>query len=117
MRFVAVPPDAADAAADNLDKIDNIIIPMMENRSFDHMLGYLKLAENRFAAAATKSLRRVFPGDLLVFTAEFGPCCAGPARSPGCEVSSVRRLNQALRQPRKLSCLFAVGVMCSSAPL
>ncbi|HKO61615.1 MAG TPA: alkaline phosphatase family protein [Pyrinomonadaceae bacterium] len=28
---------------DNLEKIDHIVVLMMENRSFDHMLGYLKL--------------------------------------------------------------------------
>lgn len=28
---------------DNLDKIDHIVVLMMENRSFDHVLGYLKL--------------------------------------------------------------------------
>jgi phospholipase C len=28
---------------DNLGKIDHIVVLMMENRSFDHMLGYLKL--------------------------------------------------------------------------
>jgi phospholipase C len=38
---------AADAAEDNLAKIDKIVILMLENRSFDHMLGYLKLEENR----------------------------------------------------------------------
>jgi hypothetical protein len=38
---------AADPAADNLPKIDNIVVLMMENRSFDHMLGYLKLEEQR----------------------------------------------------------------------
>ncbi len=27
----------------NLSKIDHIVVLMMENRSFDHMLGYLKL--------------------------------------------------------------------------
>src|SRR5215212_9285582 len=27
----------------NLEKIDHIVVLMMENRSFDHMLGYLKL--------------------------------------------------------------------------
>src|SRR6478609_10964225 len=27
----------------NLDKIENIIVVMMENRSFDHLLGYLSL--------------------------------------------------------------------------
>ena len=44
MRFV---PTAADSAADNLRKIGNIVMLLMENRSFDHMLGYLKLEENR----------------------------------------------------------------------
>ncbi len=31
----------------NLNKIDHIIVLMMENRSFDHMLGYLKLEGGR----------------------------------------------------------------------
>lgn len=31
----------------NLAKIDHIVVLMMENRSFDHMLGYLKLEEGR----------------------------------------------------------------------
>jgi phospholipase C len=42
--FAAV---AADPAADNLQKIDKIVVLIMENRSFDHLLGYLKLEENR----------------------------------------------------------------------
>ncbi len=33
---------AADAVA-NLAKVDHIVVLMMENRSFDHMLGYLRL--------------------------------------------------------------------------
>ena len=37
VRFVPGGP------ADNLEKIDHIVVLMMENRSFDHMLGYLKL--------------------------------------------------------------------------
>ena len=32
-----------DAGAANLKKIDHVIVLMMENRSFDHVLGYLKL--------------------------------------------------------------------------
>ena len=32
-----------DRAARNLDKIEHIVVLMMENRSFDHMLGYLKM--------------------------------------------------------------------------
>ena len=31
----------------NLGKIDHIVVMMMENRSFDHMLGYLRLEKNR----------------------------------------------------------------------
>ncbi len=30
-------------SAQNLSKIDHVIVLMMENRSFDHVLGYLKL--------------------------------------------------------------------------
>ena len=30
----------------NLQKIDHIVVLMMENRSFDHMLGFLKLAHD-----------------------------------------------------------------------
>ena len=37
VRFVPGGP------TDNLEKIDHIVVLMMENRSFDHMLGYLKL--------------------------------------------------------------------------
>lgn len=37
VRFVAGGPN------DNLEKIDHIVILMMENRSFDHIFGYLKL--------------------------------------------------------------------------
>jgi phospholipase C len=32
-----------DAATENLEKIDHIVVLMLENRSFDHMLGYLSL--------------------------------------------------------------------------
>lgn len=32
---------------ENLEKIDHLIFLMMENRSFDHMLGYLSLLEGR----------------------------------------------------------------------
>jgi phospholipase C len=34
---------AADPTLDNLNKIEHIVVLVMENRSFDHMLGYLKL--------------------------------------------------------------------------
>jgi phospholipase C len=38
---------AADPTLDNLDKISHIIVLMMENRSFDHMLGYLRTQGNQ----------------------------------------------------------------------
>ena len=38
---------AADPALDNLQKIDKIVVLIMENRSFDHLLGYLRLEGNR----------------------------------------------------------------------
>jgi phospholipase C len=33
--------------ADNLHKIEHIVVLMMENRSFDHMLGFLHIDEGR----------------------------------------------------------------------
>src|ERR1700745_443741 len=35
----------ADVA--NLEKVDHVVIVMLENRSFDHMLGYLSLTGRR----------------------------------------------------------------------
>jgi phospholipase C len=32
-----------DQATQNLNKIEHIVVLMLENRSFDHMLGYLKI--------------------------------------------------------------------------
>jgi len=37
----------ADATQENLRKIDHIVVLVLENRSFDHMLGYLKLEAGR----------------------------------------------------------------------
>jgi phospholipase C len=34
---------AQETGAGNLDKVDHIVVLMLENRSFDHMLGYLSL--------------------------------------------------------------------------
>jgi phospholipase C len=34
---------AADPTVKNLDRIEHIVVLMLENRSFDHLLGYLKL--------------------------------------------------------------------------
>jgi phospholipase C len=38
---------ARDTGMGNLEKIDHIIVLMLENRSFDHMLGYLSLEGGR----------------------------------------------------------------------
>jgi hypothetical protein len=39
----ATIPAPTDSTADRLQQIDHIVVLMMENRSFDHMLGYLSL--------------------------------------------------------------------------
>ncbi len=38
---------AQDIGIANLQKIDHIVVLMLENRSFDHMLGYLSLEGGR----------------------------------------------------------------------
>jgi phospholipase C len=46
---MATGPDAAtqELGAGNLGKIDHVVVLMLENRSFDHMLGYLSLEGGR----------------------------------------------------------------------
>ena len=45
----AIPPEFVigddQAALQRLDQIETIVVLMMENRSFDHMLGYLRMAK------------------------------------------------------------------------
>ena len=36
-----------DDAVKALDRIDHIVVLMLENRSYDHMLGYLRLSGRR----------------------------------------------------------------------
>jgi phospholipase C len=43
---VAVSDSNPDGAA-NLEKVDHVVVLMLENRSFDHMLGYLSLTGGR----------------------------------------------------------------------
>jgi len=43
----------ADAAAANLQKVEHIVVLMLENRSFDHMLGYLSLPEGEGGGGRT----------------------------------------------------------------
>ena len=35
------------AGAANLEKVDHVVVLMLENRSFDHVLGYLSLSGGR----------------------------------------------------------------------
>jgi phospholipase C len=43
MESLATPQGLLDTTLENLAKIDHIVVLMMENRSFDHLMGYLKL--------------------------------------------------------------------------
>jgi phospholipase C len=43
---VGVNQSDPDATA-NLEKVDHVVVVMLENRSFDHMLGYLSLMGGR----------------------------------------------------------------------
>ena len=44
---IATVQTADDPAVANLQRIDHIVVLLMENRSFDHLLGYLKLEGGR----------------------------------------------------------------------
>jgi phospholipase C len=46
---------AADDTVANLDKIEHIVVLMLENRSFDHMLGYLSLEAGRLDVDGLKA--------------------------------------------------------------
>jgi hypothetical protein len=39
--------EGSERAGGNLDKVDHVVVMMLENRSFDHMLGYLSLTGRR----------------------------------------------------------------------
>lgn len=62
-----VVPVSADPTIENLKKIEHIVVLMMENRSFDHMLGYLRLEGGRSeidgltAGLANTHAGRTFP--------------------------------------------------------
>jgi phospholipase C len=42
---VARVPALSDEAATRLEQVEHIVVVMLENRSFDHMLGFLSLPE------------------------------------------------------------------------
>ena len=52
------------AADENLQKIDHIVVLMMENRSFDHMLGFLTLEQGRHEVdGPTLAMKNEYRGD------------------------------------------------------
>ena len=82
-RFISV---GADNTEDNLKKIDHVVVLLMENRSFDHMLGYLKLEGGRDDVdGLTSDLANSYRGktykvhqlDRTVFNKDQDPCHDG----------------------------------------
>ena len=63
------------AGAANLAKVDHVVVVMLENRSFDHMLGYLSLSGRRPAidglrpGLANQYQGRTYPVHHLAVTA------------------------------------------------
>jgi phospholipase C len=77
---------AADPSLANLRKIDHIVVLMLENRSFDHMLGYLTLEARRPDVDGLKaSMANVYRGKTYkvrhlkrtAFTKDEDPCHDG----------------------------------------
>ena len=71
----------------NLEKFDHIVVLMLENRSFDHMLGYLSLHDNRTDIEGLQSNMSnpdannqpfsIFPLGKTRFTSDEDPCHDG----------------------------------------
>jgi phospholipase C len=83
MSTLASPQGLLDPAIENLAKIDHIVVLMLENRSFDHLMGYLKL-ENFDVDGLTIDMANSFQGTsypvhLMSDTAFAGkdPCHSG----------------------------------------
>jgi phospholipase C len=68
-------PVGEDPTLENLKKVDHIVVLMLENRSFDHMLGYLKLVNERndidglVLGMANKHNGKIYPAHHLTTTA------------------------------------------------
>jgi len=61
-------PLPSDEARETLQRIEHIVIVMMENRSFDHMLGYLTLAGRTEIDGLTETCRNRYAGrDYVAF--------------------------------------------------
>ena len=57
-----IPLSLADPTIANLSKIDHIVVLMMENRSFDHILGYLKLELGKAVDGLDSGMSNTFGG-------------------------------------------------------
>ena len=58
----------------NLEKVDHIVVMMLENRSFDHMLGYsLSLAGARISTACAPDSPTNTRGTAIRFTTSVPP--------------------------------------------
>ena len=85
--------DLQEAADSNLEKIDHIVVVVLENRSFDHMLGYLSLPEGEpFHGRGRDDVdglkgteKNVIPGRLRV-TAKVRARLEAPEPTPAFEV-------------------------------
>jgi phospholipase C len=80
-----IPLDQADPTLANLNKIDHIVVLMMENRSFDHLLGYLKLELGKNVDGLTSTMSNSFQNKTFtvhrltdtVFSNGEDPCHSG----------------------------------------
>ena len=62
-KAASIPLVLADPTLANLNKIDHIVVLMMENRSFDHLLGYLKLELGKSIDGLTIGMSNTFQGN------------------------------------------------------
>jgi phospholipase C len=60
-------------ADENLRKIDHIVVLMMENRSFDHMLGFLTIEQGRDGQSRLLGLLRGGEGGIRTLEAGILP--------------------------------------------
>ena len=105
-------------ADENLRKIDHIVVLMMENRSFDHMLGFLTIEQGRDdiegPTLAMKNDYRgetfhVHPGSRTTMTKAQDPCHSGwcvdeqVAKDCGGFVSNFMKTRKARPAPTRAS--------------
>jgi len=62
VRLMPAPSPADDPSLDNLAKIDHVVVLMMENRSFDHLLGYLSLEAGKPVDGLTPGMSNQYNG-------------------------------------------------------